>query len=143
MNEDKIIYLISNIRKSAHSFLEGELVKHGIKGLVVSHGSILYFLYKNNGQMKVTEIAKKIDRTKSTTTILINKLEKSGYVKKINSDSDKRSIDVVLTDKGKEIKDIFLKISNKLLSKVYKDIPEKNRGIIISSLEKILENIKE
>ncbi len=92
--------------------------------------------------MKVTEISKKIERSKSTTTTLVNKLANSGYVEKINSDLDKRSVDVFLTKKGEEVKDIISDISQEVLSIVYKGVSDDEKESALTVLEKIVINLK-
>ena len=97
MNQKYIIGLIGSIREGYNKFLEKELDKKGITGLVSSHGAILSVLYKHNGTLPVLQIADLINRTKSTVTELIAKLEKNEYVIKKPNPDDKRSTLIELT----------------------------------------------
>ena len=69
------IFYSSRIRKAADKFIENELKKSGLDGIVPSHGDIIAYLLLN-GKTPMQEIAKKVDRTKATTTVLIDKLVK-------------------------------------------------------------------
>ena len=111
-----------------------------MEGIVGSHGSIFSCLYQSGGQIKVTELAKKISKSKSTVTELVNKLESLGYVNKINCCVDGRCTYVVLTDKGKAVKKDFDMISKKLIDKAYKGFTEEEKEILMQGLEKMRRN---
>ena len=92
---------ISKIHEKGNRFVIEQLNKNGIKELVPSHGDILAVLYKD-GKSTMKEIADKIHRTKPNVTVLINKLERLGYVKREDSKTDSRYTYIVLTQKGKK-----------------------------------------
>jgi DNA-binding MarR family transcriptional regulator len=83
------------------------------------------------------ELADKIGRDKSTVTALVDKLIKHGYAEKTRDIEDNRVVFVTLTEKGKELKPMFEKISQDLLSKVYKDISQNEKEELIKTLKKI------
>ncbi len=135
------ISLISRIHEKANRLILEELKSIGIKDLSPSHGDILVNLFYAK-EITMQEIAKKIHRTKATTTVLIDKLEKSGYVKREKSNKDNRYTNIVLTKKGQEFKPAFDKISAKLIETVYKDLTENEIENIETFLEKINTNLK-
>lgn len=55
------------------------------------------------GKPTITEIADKLNITKSSTTIGVNKLIKMGYVQKTQSSEDKRVFHVTLTGSGRQL----------------------------------------
>ncbi len=75
--------------------------KIGVGWMVLSHGNILLTLYAY-GEMTMTEITNKIKRKAPTTTVLVKKLKKEGYVTSKISTEDNRISLIVLTEKGKE-----------------------------------------
>ena len=107
MNE--MLSLVSKIHEKGNRFIIEELKNNGAEGLVPSHGDILFCLYKN-GKMTMKDIANCIHRTKPTVTVLVDKLEKLGYLKREPSDEDNRCTYIVLTKKGEDFKVIFEKI---------------------------------
>ena len=75
--------------------------KLGVGWMALTHGHILLSLYAI-GEMTMTEITNQIRRKAPTTTILVKKLKKEGYVSsKISTDDNRISL-IVLTEKGKE-----------------------------------------
>ena len=133
----KTLSLISEIHEKGNRFIIDSLHNNGITGLVPSHGDILVILYKYE-KLTMKNIAEKIHRTKPTVTVLVNKLEEQGYVKRVKSDKDSRVTYIILTEKGKEFKPIFEKISDELCEMLYKNRSRKRA----ETLDKILEKMR-
>ena len=131
-----ILSLISKIHEKGNRFIIEALKNNGIDGLVPSHGDILVCLYKNR-KMTMKDIADSIHRTKPTVTVLVDKLEKLGYLKREASKEDSRSTYIVLTQKGEDFKLIFEKISKDLDEMLYKNLSENEIGILEGLLRKI------
>lgn len=93
--------LTGKIRDDVNSLIIKELKGYGIEDVAPSHGDILMCLYKVNN-LSVKEIAKEIHRTQPTVTVLIDKLQRLGYVRRIKSQEDSRVSLVSLTTDGKE-----------------------------------------
>lgn len=139
MGVGDIISLISKVRESANKFITNEMYNWGIKGLAPSHGDILFALL-NNEKLTMKELAEKIDKDKSTVTVLVNKLIEQGYALKTRDVEDSRVVFVTLTEKGKELKPMFDSISQNLLSVVYKGISQNEREELLKTLIKIKNN---
>ena len=131
-----ILSLISKIHEKGNRFIIEELKNNGAEGLVPSHGDILVCLYKN-GKMTMKDIANCIHRTKPTVTVLVDKLEKLGYLKREASDEDSRSTNIVLTQKGEDFKVIFEKISEELNKMLYKNLSQEESELIEKLLRKV------
>lgn len=131
-----ILSLISKIHEKGNRFIIEELKNNGVEGLVPSHGDILVCLYKNN-KMTMKDIANCIHRTKPTVTVLVDKLEKLGYLKRAASDKDSRSTYVILTQKGEAFKATFDQISNNLNKMLNKNLSENEVKLLEELLEKM------
>ncbi len=132
----KLLSLISKIHEKGNRFIVEELKRNGIEGLVPSHGDILVCLYEQN-KMTMKDISDKIHRTRPTVTVLADKLEKLGYVKREASKEDNRYTYIVLTKKGLDFKPVFEKISNDLNDMLYKNLSDSEAD----TLEKLLKKI--
>lgn len=131
-----ILSLISKIHEKGNRFIIEELKNNGVEGLVPSHGDILVCLYKNN-KMTMKDIANCIHRTKPTVTVLVDKLEKLGYLKRAASDKDSRSTYVILTQKGEDFKATFDQISNNLNKMLNKNLSENEVKLLEELLKKM------
>ena len=129
--------LISKIHDKGNRFIIEQLNSNGIDGLVPSHGDILAVLYAD-GKLTMKDIAEKIHRTKPTVTVLVDKLEKLGFVRRKKSTDDYRVTFIVLTEKARTFKAVFEKISDDLNKMIYKNLSEDEAVILDRLLEKIL-----
>jgi DNA-binding MarR family transcriptional regulator len=78
-------------------FLEVELKRY--KASLIRF-NIMSALFINGGEMTPSEIAESVFREKNSITAVINNLEREGVVRREPSTSDRRSVKVVITDKG-------------------------------------------
>lgn len=133
---------ISHLRYLSNTLIDKELKERGIDDLHTSYGSIIYTL-QQNGSLTMKELAKKIDRDKSTLTVLIKKLNQNDYIRIAINKEDKRSKIVSLTKKGKSIELSFKDVSLKLNETLWKDISEAEGEAFVNTLNRMIKNIEE
>ena len=141
VNTEGIIAQIARIRESANALIEAELRKRSIKGIVPAHGAALVFLFQQKKPVPIKAVVESIGRVKSTVTVMINTLEKHGYIKKFHCETDNRVTNVELTPKGRKIQKDFYEISNILLDKVYWNMKKKHREELVKQLNQIEQNL--
>lgn len=76
----------------------------------------------------------------SSVTSLINNLERNGYLRRENLESDGRYKKLVLTEKTREIQDDILKRVFDYMYSMFEGIPEKDLKIFESVILKMSEN---
>ncbi|MDP4183099.1 MAG: MarR family transcriptional regulator [Bacillota bacterium] len=140
MNSNQIIALISKIRRDSSNFLEKELSRVGVEGIIASHGAILGALFRRNGKLKMKEIADIINKDKSTVTYLVKGLSESGFVVRQKGVNDSRETYILLTDKAWEMEEKFKDISDKLISKAFIGFTELEKQTIMELLIKMDSN---
>ena len=138
---DTSIAKVSQIHSLTAEFLKKRLAEHGFDDFASSHGYILYQL-SVNAEITMKELAAKINRDKSTTTVLVRKLEKAGLVKVQTDSADKRSKLLSLTQKGNEYNQMTKQLSQQLLDTFYKGFTQKEKEEFCSLLDKIKGNFK-
>ncbi len=62
--------------------------------------NVMSALFKNGGEMTPSEIAEVVFREKNSITAVLNTMEKQGVVRREPSTNDRRSVKVVITEKG-------------------------------------------
>lgn len=133
---------ISHIHSVSADFLRQKLIANDFPDLVSSHGNILFQLSKQN-EISMLDLAKRINRDKSTTTVLVRKLETLGFVKSKQSETDSRSKYILLTEKGQKYNESTKEISKELLATLYKDFTAEEKNILSELLDKIAKNFDE
>lgn len=141
MNKNSSISLFANIHAIIDDYLTKKLAEQGFEEFASSHGNILFQLSKQP-QISMSELAKLINRDKSTTTVLVRKLETKGYIAVKQDKNDKRSRTVSLTEEGKKYNSITEEISNNLLETFYKDFSDDEIELFVNFLDKIKTNFK-
>jgi DNA-binding MarR family transcriptional regulator len=132
MNPDSIIRLLSEINQKAKKLIVQELKKNKIEGISTSHGDIL---------LSLTSLSCLICREKNTTTVLIDKLERNGYLTRTVCNEDKRKTIIKLTEKGLSLKPAFNKISNQLIEVTYMDFTEEEKSQLMNLLSRVQQNL--
>lgn len=135
------ISLISHIHSLSQDFVCQQLSQLGLQDFVSSHGNILFQLSKN-GPMSMRDLAKSINRDKSTTTVLVRKLENEGFIKTSCDKNDKRSKNLELTEKGLVLKVKTDEISSKLLETFYDGFSEDEKEQFYSFLKRVSHNFE-
>ncbi len=86
------------------------------------------------------EIARRINRDKSTTTVLVRKLENNGLVETFSNKKDARSKLIKLTAKGMEYNKITSELSTELIQTFYKGFSAEEKSQLLNYLQRISEN---
>ena len=142
MNTEKIITQLARIREQANILIEQELKNRGIKGIVPAHGAVLAFLFKQTRAVPLKAVVEDSGRVKSTITVMLTNLERHGYLQKIPSSKDGRVMLVELTDKGWQLKPVFVEISAVLLDAVYGSMDYTERDILVTLLDRLDHNLR-
>lgn len=139
--KEKVPSRVSHLRYLVNGYITQELSNRGIYDLHTSYGGIIYHL-QNHQSLTMKELAKKIDRDKSTLTPLIKKLVKDGYVTLSVNETDKRSKVVCITEKGIQTEQHFKDVSNALYQQLWIDINEEDSDVFEKVLEQLINNLE-
>lgn len=140
MRKNNAIALMSRIREKANKLIIRELQQHGVEGIVPSHGEIMVHLFAAE-ECTMQDLAKQINRTKPTVTVLIEKLVACGYVIKEKSAEDNRVTFIKLTAKGWGLKPIFEAVSEKMNAAVYQGLSDEESAMFERVLTQINRNL--
>lgn len=132
---------VSHIHSLTADFLKKRLAQNGFDDFASSHGNILFQLGVN-GCITMKELAAKINRDKSTTTVLVRKLEAEGLVCEEPSTADRRHKLLSLTPKGAQYNTIMQELSAELLERFYKGFDEGEIAKFGEFLERIVKNFE-
>ncbi len=109
--------------------------------MATSHANILFCLSVKK-VMSLGELSEKINRDKSTTTILVRKLEQENYVKTQKAPSDSRKKTVSLTAEGEKFTRTTEELSKKLLEKSWQGFSDEEKETLTGLLNRLSDNLK-
>jgi len=127
------------------------LIKHGIEdefkkvNLTEPQGMLTRCL-AHNGDMRVSDLSKKLDLSNSTVSGIVDRLVKNKMVQRKRSESDRRVVIISLCKDYKNLaKNYFKKVESKL-GKIMSEGSDEDLQMILNALEKfqniLLKNMK-
>jgi DNA-binding MarR family transcriptional regulator len=130
--EDRLIFLISKVCQKLIANLQKAFIESDIE-ITPIQVMLLFYLQKNDGS-SLTQISQGLMFENPTVTGLIDRLEKSGHVKRSDHPNDRRIYLVHLTEKGKKIAIRALPIVKRLNEEIKKGYSKEE----IESFKKVL-----
>lgn len=118
-----MVSVVARTRALANRYLVQQMGVRGLEGLVTSHGDVLLQLFAEDG-LPMRELAARVYRDPSTVTTLVKKLADAGYVRTERGVRDRRSVVVLLTERGRVLERDFQEISQCLLEVQRKGIDD-------------------
>lgn len=140
-NENSLLNLVSHIHSQSQELIRRRLCSLGLADLASSHGNILFCLSQTES-LTLGELARKINRGKSTTTALVHKLEGAGFVEIEKSKGDNRRKIIRLTDRGMQYNKETAAISRELIEQSYRNFTEDEKKQLVALLNKLSENLE-
>src|SRR4030043_10550 len=119
-------------------YLEIEL-KHSEASLI--RFNIMSTLFKNGGEMTPSEIAESVFREKNSITAVINTLERQGVVRREPSTNDRRSVKVVITDKGWKEANRLSPIAQEISREALSCMDKKQVEDLVDNMRMLRENL--
>ena len=133
--EKSMGFLLVRAARGMKRALDNELLEIGV---TASQHAVLSALAQKDG-LSLTQIARKIFLDNPATTGLVDRLERDGLVERHRISSDRRVINIYLTDKGKSI----LKTVDKIATNLDRNIMSVLSKSEVSELKNFLNRIWE
>ena len=120
---------------SYYELLSGEVCDR--YGLTQMEYDILMFLHNNPQQNTAAEIVKIRKSTKSHVSTSLKKLENKGLVEKIQSENNKKHIEIVLLDQAKLIVEAGTDVQQQFAQTVFSGLTVEEKQMCIRIFDKI------
>lgn len=102
---------------------------------------VLYSLFKQDN-ISISKLSKNVYLDNSTLTGLIDRLERAGMVQRINSPHDRRSYEIVLTEKAKSLETEIKSVMKQVETKMLRNCNEAELVMLRSILLRIFSSVK-
>lgn len=126
---------------SYYELLSGEVCDR--YGLTQMEYDILMFLHNNPQHNTAAEIVKVRKSTKSHVSTSLKKLENKGLVERIQSEDNKKHIEIVLLDKAELIVEAGINAQKRFAQNVLRGLTEEEKDMCIKVFDKICNNAEE
>ena len=89
----------------------------------------------------LSELTVKLNITRASTSVMIDRLVSHGFIKKIKSDSDKRSAHVHLTEKGDKAAHLHTNVHRQFAKLLTADLTQSEKDILLVLLNKAINSM--
>jgi DNA-binding MarR family transcriptional regulator len=133
-------FLIARIHQTSGRIFETILKRHELSEISPAQGRILFALWKNDN-IPIQELAKQTSLSKSTLTLMLDRLEEGGFLVRIPSTQDRREILIRLTEKDRSLQDTYARVSEEMMAISLSGFAAAEIGDLEDKLKRILENL--
>ena len=110
--------------------------------LTIEKWSVLYHLWKQDGASQ-QELCNATFRDKPSITRLIDNLEKSGLVKRVSDEKDRRINKVHLTAIAQKLQEQTMQIAEETLNEALEGVPADQVNLCKEVLQKVYDNLNQ
>jgi DNA-binding MarR family transcriptional regulator len=103
--------------------------------------NIMSALFKNGGEMTPSEISETVFREKNSITAVINTLEREGVVRREPSTDDRRSVKVIITEKGWKEANRLSPIAQELSREALSSLDKQNVEELVETMRTLRESL--
>ncbi|KUO70205.1 MAG: hypothetical protein APF77_23285 [Clostridia bacterium BRH_c25] len=136
-SEDIVELLIDNIKKI---FFPGEWIDLDLKFSKSELFTLLYLGKRKETTM--TELVDYINSPMSTATGIVDRLVKSGYIKRGRSETDRRIVVLTLTEEGSKLVDKLKDMMLSYINMAVDDLTEEEERFLTNIVFKIMNNMQ-
>ena len=133
-------FLMAKIHQLAGRIFTKKLKDYKIE-INPAQGRIMFVLWRNDN-ISINELAKHTSLGKSTLTSMLDRLEKSGYIRRIPSKEDRRKTMIERTEKDKSFQKLYVDISKDMSSLYFKGFSKEEMHQFEDYLTRIFNNLK-
>jgi DNA-binding MarR family transcriptional regulator len=133
-------FLVAKIHQVSGRIFSRILKKYGADEINPAQGRILFVLWSKD-EIPISELARKTMLSKSTLTSMLDRLEKAGYIIRVQSKEDRRIILIKRTEKDKNLETIYTRVSDEMASLFYNGFASTEIDDFEKYLKRILDNL--
>ncbi len=133
-------FLIAKIHQLAGRVFARKLKEHEIHEINPAQGRILFVLWEHDG-IPIRELAERTQLEKSTLTSMLDRLEEGGYIRRVPSNEDRRTILIHRTEKDRAFQRQYARVSEEMTALFYRGFSEREIDRFEGYLDRILDNL--
>ena len=135
---EKMINNFKSLTKSIHYLMIKKTEEIGIS----PDQAKLLLTIKNHQNINQNTLAKKLNVTKATLSVRLQRLQKLGYINKVQDEHDKRNYIISISEKGETFYNAATEIINEKTMAMFSGVSKEQMTAINEVIETVKENIK-
>lgn len=135
-------FLISKVKQIQGRVFERMLDENGISEFNGAQGRILFVLWETDN-IPISELSKRTGLAKTTLTSMLDRLERSGHIRREPDPDDRRTVRIRLTETAEALREKYERVSAMMNDVFYKGFSDDEILTFEKGLGKILDNLIE
>lgn len=141
--------ILNDVEKDSMHVIFGQVIRlHFLRshsyldkiGIYPGQAPLLFALKRNNGQSQ-KELSKKLSVTPATITVMVQRMEKNGYVRREIDEKDKRITRIFINEKGIKICEELHKIHKEIEVECMINFKEEDKILLSNLLKQVRDNL--
>lgn len=132
--------LINIVLNKSEQLEESEKQKSDLKNMTVRQLQCIELVHSLKNPT-LSELTEKMKITKASTSVMLDRLEEHGFIRKVKSDSDRRVAHVHLTKKGDVAAHLHTGVHKQFAMLLTKDLTDSEKDILVVLLNKAIKSI--
>jgi len=137
-SDKSIGFLIAKARNVVKNEFDKELKPYALS---YAHRVILIRLSEKEG-LTQKELAQDTYFEQSNLTLMLDKLELKGLVKRSAKENDRRAYIITITPEGAKLRDLLIKMGEEVMDKALRGLSTEQKDALSHTLQLIYENLK-
>ena len=133
-------FIVARIHQISGRIFSSILKEHNLGDISPAQGRVLFILWREDN-IPIQRLVRETSLSKSTLTVMLDRLEDAGHIRRVHSKEDRREILIQLTEKDKSLKDTYTEISEEIATISCRGFTEKELDELEDSLRRILNNL--
>lgn len=133
-------FIIARIHQIAGRVFSNILKRHNLGDISPAQGRILFVLWRKDN-IPIQRLVKETSLSKSTLTVMLDRLEDAGHIKRVHSKKDRREILIKLTEKNQSLMETYAEVSEEIAAIACRGFTDEELDDIEDKLRRILNNL--
>lgn len=133
-------FLISKVKQIQGRVFERMLDKNGISEFNGAQGRILFVLWETD-RIPISVLSERTGLAKTTLTSMLDRLEKSGHIRREPDADDRRAVRICLTESAEALREKYELVSAMMSEVFYNGFSDGEILAFEEGLRKVLENL--
>lgn len=139
--ESKAGFLITRIKQVGGRQFDRMLAEADVDAFNGAQGRILYVLWQSDG-LTISQIGVQTGLANTTLTSMLDRMERTGLIRREPSPRDRRALLIHLTDRARALQADYDRISRQMNDRYYTGFSEEEVRALEGYLERILLNLE-
>jgi len=134
-NLDKGVWVL--LRQAYNLVLKCEDRVYGEHELTTEQYTVLMAIRQISGPVRITDIARWLDRTVNTASMIVDRMVKAGLVRRVRDRKDRRTVFVTMTSKAEKMYEPATVAGWGLIQEILSPLSDNDKRTLIRLLEKL------